>query len=64
MSQIMSRHTPPGMCEDVKVIYLPQMGCLLAASNIHRPDLIPVDWNRQVSGVYRAALTASSRPRV
>ncbi|KLT41797.1 P-loop containing nucleoside triphosphate hydrolase protein [Cutaneotrichosporon oleaginosum] len=47
MSVIMGRHTPPGMCEDVKVIYLPQMGCLLAASNIHRRELIPPDWEQQ-----------------
>ncbi len=48
MSQIMSHNTPPGMCEDVKVIYLPQMGCLVAASNIFHRQLIPVDWEQQV----------------
>lgn len=49
MSLIMSRSTPRGMCEDVKVIYIPQLGNLVAASNIYRPELIPPDWHEQVS---------------
>ncbi|GMK58756.1 hypothetical protein CspeluHIS016_0601980 [Cutaneotrichosporon spelunceum] len=47
MSIIMGSHTPPGMCEEIKVIYLPQMGCFVAACNMYRRELIPPDWSPQ-----------------
>lgn len=49
MSLIMSRNTPPGLCEDVKVIYLPQLGCLVAVSGMYHRELVPPDWQEQVS---------------
>ncbi|BEJ07144.1 hypothetical protein CcaverHIS641_0404130 [Cutaneotrichosporon cavernicola] len=47
MGTVMGRHTPEGMCEEVKCIYLPQMGCFVVASNMLNRELIPVDWISQ-----------------
>ncbi|WOO84537.1 DNA mismatch repair protein MSH5 [Vanrija pseudolonga] len=38
------KRVPQGLCEDFNVIYLPQLGCLVAAHGMLNPRLIPVDW--------------------
>lgn len=47
----MIQRIPPDLCQLLNVIYLPQLGCLVAVHDLLNPDIVPSDWEQQVSYV-------------
>jgi hypothetical protein len=45
----MKNRIPENLCEALKVIYLPQLGCLVAVHGLMNEAAVPDDWEKQVS---------------
>lgn len=49
MTSVMIKRIPPDMCQYLNVVYLPQLGCLVAANDMGDPTLVPPEWEERVS---------------
>lgn len=48
MTSIMIKRIPRDFCQYLNVVYLPQLGCLVAANGIVNEFVIPPGWKQQV----------------